>query len=167
MASDQSILPQPPLDLAVVDEYDDATRIVEPTVELVELGADPLYLASPGPPGPAGGPVTLASVAGEAWIMDTETSNLRGAVVRACARAGFEPKVRAACRDYSVIIALVEAGLGVAILPGLALRDRRVRARIGPLEPALARRVLVAVKPGRRSHPSIAATLAALHWPAE
>jgi len=27
--------------------------------------------------------------------------------------------------------------------------------------------VLVAVKPGRRSHPAIAATLAALRWPAE
>ena len=66
-----------------------------------------------------------------------------------------------------MIIALVEAGLGVAILPGLALRDRRVRARIAPLAPAMTRRVLVAVKPGRRTHPAIAATLAALRWPAE
>jgi DNA-binding transcriptional LysR family regulator len=111
--------------------------------------------------------VALRTLADEAWIMDTETSNIRGAVERACARAGFEPKVRSVCRDYSVIIALVEAGLGVAILPGLALRDRRVRARIAPLAPAMSRRVLVAVKPGRRAHPAIAATLAALRWPAE
>jgi DNA-binding transcriptional LysR family regulator len=155
------------VDLAVVDEYDDATRIVEPAIELIELGEDPLYLASPGVPGAAAGPVPLRSVAGDAWIMDTEGSNIRGAVVRACARAGFEPKVRAACRDYSVIIALVEAGLGTAILPGLALLDRRVRARIAPLEPPMSRRVMVAVKPARRSHPAIAATLTALRWPAE
>ncbi len=155
------------VDLAVVDEYDDATRIVEPAIELVELNVDPLYVAVPGAPGAAGGPVPLRTLADDAWIMDTETSNIRGAVERACARAGFEPKVRSACRDYSVIIALVEAGLGVAILPGLALRDRRVRARIAPLAPAMSRRVLVAVKPGRRAHPAIAETLAALRWPAE
>ena len=155
------------VDLAVVDEYDDATRIVEPAIELVVLSDDPLYVAVPGTPGPAAGPVALRTLADEAWIMDTETSNIRGAVERACARAGFEPMVRSACRDYSVIIALVEAGLGVAILPGLALRDRRVRARIAPLAPPMTRRVLVAVKPGRRSHPAIAATLAALRWPAE
>jgi len=155
------------VDLAVVDEYDDATRIVEPAIELVVLSDDPLYVAVPGTPGPAAGPVALRTLADEAWIMDTETSNIRGAVERACARAGFEPKVRSVCRDYSVIIALVEAGLGVAILPGLALRDRRIRARIAPLQPAMSRRVLVAVKPGRRSHPAIAATLAALRWPAE
>ena len=155
------------VDLAVVDEYDDATRIVEPAIELVVLSDDPLFVAIPGAPGPAAGPVALRTLADAAWIMDTETSNIRGAVERACARAGFEPQVRSVCRDYSVIIALVEAGLGVAILPGLALRDRRVRARIAPLAPAMSRRVLVAVKPGRRAHPAIAATLAALRWPAE
>lgn len=155
------------VDLAVVDEYDDATRIVEPSIELLELGDDPLFLAAPGDPGPAGPPVEVAELAGEPWIMDTEASNIRGAVERACASAGFEPLVRSACRDYSVIIALVEAGLGVAILPGLALRDRRIRARIAPLAPAMSRRVLVAVKPSRRAHPAIAATLAALRWPAE
>ncbi len=155
------------VDLAIVDIYDDATKIAEPTIELVELGADPLYLAMPGAPSAAAGAVALRDLADHPWIMDTETSNIRGAVERACARAGFEPKVRSACRDYSVIIALVEAGLGVAILPGLALRDRRVRARIAPLRPAMTRRVLLAVKPGRRAHPAIAATLEALRWPAE
>ncbi len=155
------------VDLAVVDEYLDGTRIVEPSIELVELSRDPLYVAMPGAPGAAGEPVALGELADVDWIMDTESSNIRGAVERACARAGFEPRVRSACRDYSVIIALVEAGLGVAIVPGLALRDRRVRARIAPLAPAMSRRVLLAVKPGRRSHPAIAATLAALRWPAE
>jgi DNA-binding transcriptional LysR family regulator len=155
------------VDLAVVDVYDDATQIVEPSIELVELSEEPLYVAVPGTPSAAASPVALRSLADEAWIMDTETSNIRRAVERACARAGFEPKVRSACRDYSVIIALVEAGLGVAILPGLALRDRGIRACVAPLAPAMTRRVLVAVKPGRRSHPAIAATLAALRWPAE
>ncbi len=150
------------VDLALVDVYDEATWIVEPAIELLEVGSDPLYLAAPGEPAIGGRPTELASLAHAPWIMDTEGSNIRGAVVRACARAGFEPQVRAACRDYSVIIALVEAGLGVAILPGLALQDRQIRARITHLTPPMTRRVLIAVKPGRRSHPAIAATLAAL-----
>ncbi len=155
------------VDLALVDVYDEATWIVEPSIELLEVGSDPLYVAAPGEPAPGeprmgGRPTELASLATTPWIMDTEGSNIRGAVVRACARAGFEPQVRAACRDYSVIIALVEAGLGVAILPGLALQDRQIRARITHLTPPMTRRVLIAVKPGRRSHPAIAATLAAL-----
>jgi DNA-binding transcriptional LysR family regulator len=150
------------VDLALVDVYDEATWIVEPAIELLEVGSDPLYLAAPGEPATVGRPTELASLANTPWIMDTEGSNIRGAVVRACARAGFEPQVRAACRDYSVIIALVEAGLGVAILPGLALQDRQIRARITHLSPPMTRRVLIAVKPGRRSHPAIAATLAAL-----
>ncbi len=150
------------VDLALVDVYDEATWIVEPAIELLEVGSDPLYLAAPGEASIGDRPTQLASLAKTPWIMDTEGSNIRGAVVRACARAGFEPQVRAACRDYSVIIALVEAGLGVAILPGLALQDRQIRARITHLTPPMTRRVLIAVKPGRRSHPAIAATLAAL-----
>lgn len=154
------------VDLAVVDEYDDAMRIAEPGIELVELGADPLYLASPGPPDAAAEPTALSAAADQPWIMDTEASSIRRAVTRACARAGFDPRVRAACRDYSVIIALVEAGLGTAVLPGLAVHGRPVRARLAPLSPPMSRRVMVAVKPGRRTHPAIAAALAALRWPA-
>lgn len=150
------------VDLAVVDEYDDATRIRAPDIDLVDLMEDPLYVAVPQALTPAGGSIALASLADAPWIMDTETSNIYGVVLRNCRRAGFEPKVRSNCRDYGVIIALVEAGLGAAILPGLALRDREVRARVLRLDPPLARRVMVALKPERRSHPAVAAMLAAL-----
>ncbi len=150
------------VDLAVVDEYDEATAIHEPGVELIPLMDDPLFLATPGEPELALKPVALDDLREAAWIMDTEASRISGAVRRACLRAGFEPNVRSHCRDYSVIIALVEAELGVAVVPGLALRDRRLRARLTPIEGDLARRVLVALKPGRRAHPAVAATLAAL-----
>ena len=172
------------VDLAVVDEYDEVTRIREPGIDLVDLLDDPLFVAVPPghQPGESGAgsawaafeggaatgagvsdrPVSLAEFAEVPWIMDTESSSMFGAVVRQCRLAGFEPKVRSNCRDYSVIIALVEAGLGVAVLPGLALEGRPVRAPVAPLEPPLRRRVLVALRPERRSHPAVAAMLAAL-----
>jgi DNA-binding transcriptional LysR family regulator len=152
------------VDLAVVDEYDEVTRVREPGIELRVLLEDPLYVALPaGLPVAVDGPaVRLEDLASAPWIMDTEASNIFGAVRRHCQRAGFEPHVRSNCRDYSVIIALVEAGLGVAVLPGLALRDREIRARVALLDPPLRRRVIVALKPERRSHPAVAAMLAAL-----
>jgi DNA-binding transcriptional LysR family regulator len=180
------------VDLALVDEYDDVTRVREPGIELLDLMEDPLYVAvppdlvppesappesappehvpAPGAPGVAPGAavdrtVPLARLAGAPWIMDTETSTIYRAVLRHFRRAGFEPVVRSNCRDYSVIIALVEAGLGAAILPGLALRERQVRAVVVPLDPPLHRRVMVALKPERRAHPAVAAMLAALGSP--
>jgi DNA-binding transcriptional LysR family regulator len=150
------------VDVAVLDEYDDVTRIREPGLELIPLLSDPLYLALPPDLVPGTDHPSLADVAAAPWIMDTEASSIHGAVRRHCLRSGFEPHVRSNCRDYSVIIALVEAGLGVAVLPGLALRDRDIRATVTLLQPPLVREVLVAVKPGRRAHPSVAAVLEAM-----
>ena len=150
------------VDLALVDQYDDVTRIREPGVELVELPGDQLYVALPAAHPHAGGAVRLDELALDPWIMDTEASNIYGAVVRGCRALGFEPNVRSHCRDYSVIIALVEAGLGVAILPGLALQDREIRARVLPLDPPQVRRVSIALKPERRAHPAVAAMVGAL-----
>lgn len=155
------------VDIAVVDEYEEGTRVREGDIDLVPLLRDRLHVAVPtdraptvvGPGDPA---VPLAALRDEAWIMDTESSSIHQAVLRACRRAGFEPNIRSYCKDYSVIIALVEAGLGVAMLPGLALRDRPIRAVVLPVDPALERSVLVAVQPQRRRHPAVAALLAEL-----
>jgi DNA-binding transcriptional LysR family regulator len=156
------------VDIAVVDEYDEATRLREGDIDLLPLLRDRLHVAVPAERAPAvtGGAVAqavpLGALRDEAWIMDTEASSIHQAVLRACRRAGFEPNIRSYCKDYSVIIALVEAGLGVAILPGLALRDRPIRAVVLPVDPTLERAVLVAVKPQRRQHPAVAAMLAEL-----
>jgi molybdate transport repressor ModE-like protein len=159
------------VDLAVVDEYDETTRIGDRGLDLLPLVRDPIHVALP--PGHgiatgaavvprAGGAVALADLRDEPWIMDTEASSIYQAVLRACRRSGFEPHVRSNCKDYSVIIALVEAGLGVAVLPGLALRDRPIRAAVVAIDPPLERHVMVAVKPERRRHPAVAAMVGEL-----
>jgi DNA-binding transcriptional LysR family regulator len=94
--------------------------------------------------------------------MDTDNSHLSRVMLRACRELGFEPHIRSSCKDFSVIIALVEAGLGVGVLPGLALLDRPVRARVRPIAPPLARRLSSVIRPERRSHPMIVSALAEL-----
>jgi DNA-binding transcriptional LysR family regulator len=46
-------------------------------------------------------------------------------LLRQCAAAGFTPKIAFTTDDFVAVQALVTAGLGVALLPGLALRAAR------------------------------------------
>jgi DNA-binding transcriptional LysR family regulator len=65
----------------------------------------------------------LATCARRPWIASCEES--RGFLVWACERAGFSPKVAVTTDDHVAAQALVAAGLGVTILPELALRAAR------------------------------------------
>ena len=154
------------IDLAIVDEYDEPERVSNGGLEFCEFMRDPLYLALPpnpsdSPSRPAG-PVPLSDFRDAFWIMDTEDSHLGQVTLRACRSSGFEPHVRSNCKDFSVIIALVEAGTGVGMLPGLAIYARPVRASVHPTDPALARRIASVIRPERRSHPMIVSALAEL-----
>jgi DNA-binding transcriptional LysR family regulator len=174
------------IDIAIVDDYGDGSRVADPALEACEFMRDSIYLATATGTttvkgrAPAAGAVVptrrrlragQARLRGEArleefrdafWIMDTDNSHLSRVVLQACRRLGFEPHIRSSCKDFSVIIALVEAGLGVGVLPGLALLDRPVRAQVRPIAPPLARRISSVIRPERRSHPMIVSALAEL-----
>lgn len=64
-------------------------------------------------------PVELAELAGEQWIAGCP--QCRGQLVELCAGAGFAPRIDFATDDYPAVVGLVAAGLGVAVLPSLAL----------------------------------------------
>ena len=64
-----------------------------------------------------------ADLADEDWLCGR--SELRRAhVVRLCQDAGFEPTITFESDDYQVLKGLVSAGLGVTLLPELALADK-------------------------------------------
>ena len=65
----------------------------------------------------------LAELAGEQWIAGCP--QCRGHLVELCAGAGFEPRIDFATDDYPAVVGLVAAGLGVAVLPRLALQSVR------------------------------------------
>ncbi|MFJ3791800.1 LysR family transcriptional regulator [Kitasatospora sp. NPDC090091] len=73
--------------------------------------------------GGGNGPVKLSELAGEQWIAGCP--QCRGHLVELCAGAGFEPRIDFATDDYPAVVGLVAAGLGVAVLPGLALESVR------------------------------------------
>ena len=62
--------------------------------------------------------------------------------------------------DYPAVVGLVGAGLGVAVLPQLAIESvRRRGARTVTLEPALRREIVALTLPDLAQVPAVAATL--------
>jgi DNA-binding transcriptional LysR family regulator len=149
------------IDIAIVDEYDEETQVAEGGLEVRDFLYDPLFLVLPLDQWPSSA-VSLTQLRDSFWIMARQSSQFCQVTISACRAVGFEPRIRSHCKDFSVIIALVEAGLGVSILSSLALYDRSVRARVFPTTPPLARRIAAVIRPERRAHPALALMMAEL-----
>ncbi len=66
-------------------------------------------------------PLELADLATEPWIGGAPASAWFRVTRHACREAGFTPQVGFASDDYLAVQALVAAGLGVSVIPGLAV----------------------------------------------
>jgi DNA-binding transcriptional LysR family regulator len=150
------------LDLALLFEFGDSAGTDELT--RVELLEDPLYLALPREHKLATKrKLRLEDLRGEAWVQTASSSPCARQVVRSCHAAGFEPNVAFESDDYQTVQGLVAAGVGVALIPELALsvvrEDIAIRA-LSPRPPA--RQVVAATPAGARLLPAAPAMLSAL-----
>ena len=96
--------------------------------------------------------VKLKDLAGEQWINPPLAYPCSGFVTRACAAAGFEPHVTFETDDYLAVQGLVAAGVGIALIPDLALttvRDDIVIRSLGSQAPV--RHVVATTLSGYRS----------------
>jgi DNA-binding transcriptional LysR family regulator len=119
----------------------------------VELLEDPMYLALPrNHPLADKRTLRLEELRGDAWVQTSSASPCARHVVRCCHAAGFEPNVSFESDDYQTVQGLVAAGVGVALIPGLAFphspptREDIVIRALSPHPPV--RRVIAAL-PGR------------------
>ncbi|WP_454766777.1 LysR family transcriptional regulator [Cupriavidus campinensis] len=75
--------------------------------------------------------IALKALAGEPFIMhpSADVPNLQAVAMLLCQQAGFVPRVAQEAVQVQTIVSLVESGLGVALVPGVAARytNRRVR----------------------------------------
>lgn len=102
--------------------------------------------------------VAIADLAREPWIAGCP--RCRGQLVEVCESAGFTPRIDFATDDYPAVVGLVSAGLGVAVLPQLAIESVRPRgARTVTLEPAVRREIVALTLPDLAQVPAVAATL--------
>ena len=101
-------------------------------------------------------PADLARLAGQRWIAGCD--RCRSHLLRQCSAAGFTPRIAFTTDDFVAAQALVTAGLGVTLLPGLALRAaRNPGVRTARLRGT--RRSVVAVRYGEAPDPPATAVL--------
>lgn len=102
--------------------------------------------------------VGIGELAGEPWIAGCP--RCRRQLVEVCEASGFTPRIDFATDDYPAVIGLVGAGLGVAVLPALAIESVRPRgARTVTVEPAIEREIVALTLPDLAQVPAVAATL--------
>lgn len=110
------------VDLALAFTY--AEHETPPAVTAEVLGHDALHLVTPaGGARPGERSPHLLDHADESWLAGCE--RCRSHLVAACREAGFDPQITFASDDYVAVQALVAAGAGVTLLPGLALAAHR------------------------------------------
>ncbi|MEA2375352.1 MAG: hypothetical protein QOD53_1815, partial [Thermoleophilaceae bacterium] len=78
------------------------------------------------------------------WIQGTQICSCSRQLRNACGTAGYEPRVVYESDDFGVVQGLVAAGVGVALIPGLALISERADVVIRPLSGKPFRQILAA-----------------------
>jgi len=151
------------LDVLLTYEFDQLRLLEDPGIERVELMSEPMAVALPAAHRLAAGPVRIADLRHEQWVVGRDGSTLLEIQVRVANEAGYQPRVDLHSNDYQVILAAVEAGLGVALVaplarfadyPGVVFRQ--------PVDLEVRRYVAAVIRRGSSGSPAIAAVLRAL-----
>lgn len=154
------------LDVVMTYEWNLLPTLHDPGISRERLFAEPVKLALPAGHRLAGRPgdlVPLRALADDAWIVGRDSTSMLGIVEAAARAVGFLPFTPFHSMDIDVILAAVRAGLGVALVPPLALPDSTPGIAIrGVADVELVRTVWVAVRRGSESNPAISAVLASL-----
>ena len=141
------------VDVAVVFRYHEAGD-EDSDVRLHHLLDDPTYVVGTEPVN------TVAGHRESRWIGGCV--RCRTHLLSVCADEGFEPTIGYTTDDAVVMQALVAAGMGVAILPGMALRAHRADGVVATEHEGAPRHVYAATYGEPPDPPATAAVLAAL-----
>jgi len=138
-------------DIIVTADFADGSLPVDPDVRAIPLLADAIVLVTAADRA-GDGPADLAEHAHAGWALDLPGTYLSNLILATCRRAGFEPVVAGRFTSYELLLAHVEEGLSVSLLPALAV-DSRYRVADRPLKDPMTRQVYAAVR-GRAPLPA-------------
>src|ERR1700753_2082465 len=150
-------------DLALLFEFEGVGERLTTGLRRFELFEDPLHLALPAdhPLASREKAPRLEDLREESWVQTSASSPCGRHVVRSCIAAGFEPRVSFESDDYQTVQGLVAAGVGVALIPQLALPGPGTREDIvvRPLAPGRPVRKVVAATPRAAAATAAVATM--------
>lgn len=152
------------LDLALLFEFPGVRERPGVGLRSVTLLDDPMHVALPAEHPLVSKPaLLLADLRDQNWVQTSASSPCARHVVRSCMAAGFEPYVAFESDDYDVVQGLVAAGVGVALIPRLALTNVHPGIVVRGLAPrSPARRVTVATMSGPGLAPAAKAMIGVL-----
>lgn len=101
----------------------------------------------------------LSELSGEPWIGGAPTSAWYRIAIDACRRAGFTPQADFASDDHIAVQALVAAGLGVSVIPGLAVVHPLPGLAVRKLSSGAPRRHISAARPRDAYHGAAVAAM--------
>ncbi|MFD8388687.1 LysR family transcriptional regulator [Streptomyces sp. NPDC059680] len=131
------------VDLAPGLDYPDVPIPRDPSLRVGGLSMERFSLAAPTCAMPGRHKVSLADTRDLGWILPSAGSYYGRAVLTACRRAGFEPRVLHEVTDTAATLALVEAGVGVSVVTDLMLRLRPRRLDVLELQEVMERHIVV------------------------
>ncbi len=112
------------LDIAVVAQYGTVPRSYPSEIEARLILEEPLYLLLPSDHRLAKRQeIRVSDLADERWICAPDETDAAGSLHHICAAAGFRPEIIFRTDDYKLPFELVRNGLGVAIVPQLAIPE--------------------------------------------
>jgi molybdate transport repressor ModE-like protein len=161
------------LDVALTFEYSSLPRSVydgtQADLNLLPLLDDPMYLALPADhPHARKAKLRLQDFSQDLFIQGNCEGLCGRMHVAACEAAGFSPRVGFQTDDYNVVQGLVAAGVGVSLIPELALTNLREDIVIRCLgKQAPKRHVAAATLAGANLSPAVQAMLGVLTEAAE
>lgn len=143
-------------EIAVTYTYSLLPQPAPPGLQVETLGDEPVVLALP-----ADHTATeLEMLADDEWIAGSRLSADHELATRACATAGFAPRITHAADDYGLVLRMVQQRLGCALVPELAVTFYGVPGGVRLLSlpaPGPTRRTHAVTRPGATAEPAVRA----------
>ena len=119
-------------------------------VETIPLAEDPLMAILPkGHPLAQKDRIPIEELTRDPFISLRQSSAQD--IHRALDKAGIRPNIKYTTRDDYAILAMVEQGLGISIVPNLLIAGRDQNLEVRPLIPAASRTIALAIPHGERT----------------
>lgn len=109
-------------DIAIVFDYETDPLEPDPEISLRPLITERMHAAVPKDHPLAERPsISLGELSGDRWMRGTSDTSCAALTMESCRAAGFEADVVYESDDYNVMLTMISAGLGVTLIPDLAL----------------------------------------------
>ena len=151
------------LDIALVNDWMNAPLVLPDGVQRVLIMNDPVDLAVPADHPLAGrASVELTELSAEPWITWPYGAICHEWLTQTLRQHGLTPEVTHTAEEHQTQLAMVAAGLGIAVMPRLGRGSIEGVSSI-TLEPAFSRQIYAIFRTLASERPAIVVTVSAMH----